>query len=499
MCHFSFKRVLFFAVAVTFSIMGSASDFKENSMTSLQNKIESYLTKASKNGFSGAVLVAQNNQVVFNRGFGFADRSNQTLFTPTTIVDTGSVTKQFTAAGILKLQELNKLSVNDQLSQYFEKLPADKQAITIHQLLTHSSGLVGGIGNGDFDHIPTEEYFKRLFDTKLLHPIGSKHYYSNAGYSVLARIIELVAKQEYESFIKQYLFKPAGMTATGYLAIDWQKHPQAKGYQYSIFDVGSMVKRYRDDGKISWVLKGNGGINSTQEDMFRWYKALNNNQVLSAESFKQFTTGYIKEYDDGDSQYAYGWAVFNSKRNTKVVAHNGSNGVFFYDYVMFPDEETLILFVTNGLTRPQYGMANAIEAILFNPETKVKDLKPDPLMQILQDTIAFKGDFDKLPSIIQQKYAKALTRKHYLNRLGIALQKNNYLDQAIALFQLNVKLFDDDGNLWDSLGEAYFAKKDYQLASNAFSKALDLKPEQNCYWCENSEDKLARSKKHLSQ
>ncbi|TQV70909.1 serine hydrolase [Aliikangiella marina] len=480
-----------------FSFSLQSNEINVDGLDEVYTKIDKYLSSATEKGFSGAVLIAKDGKIIVNQGYGFADRLRKITNTPETVIDVGSVTKQFTATAILKLEEMGKLTVSDPIKLYFHDLPRDKQKITIHQLLTHASGLVGGIGKGDFDHIPTDTYFTRLFSTQLLHPPGSKHYYSNAGYSVLARIIELVSDQEYEAFIQEHLFKPAGMKNTGYLLVDWNKLPQAKGYQYSVFDIGSMVKRYQHDKKISWVLKGNGGFNSTQEDMYRWYLALINHRVITEKSFAKLTQGYIDEYDDGDSQYAYGWAVFQSPRNTKVVAHNGSNGTFFYDFVMFPEEATVILFATNSLTRPQYRIANTLESILFKPDYEVTALQADPLAQILLDAIKYQGDFDRLPNIIKTKYADSIKRKHYLNRLGIALQNNNYLNQAVALFRLNVELFDNDGNLWDSLGEAYLAQNNYQLAIKSFERALELKPESDCYWCDNSAAKLKKSKAHL--
>jgi len=490
--YFLLVPSLFFCLTI------SAGEFSDHPDSNLHKRIDAYLTDASDNGFSGAVLVAKEGNVILNRGYGFADKIHKISNTPTTIFDVGSVTKQFTAAAILKLEEKHKLKVTDTLSQYFNHLPADKKEITIHQLLTHSSGIIGGIGNGDFHHIPTKDYFAQLFATDLLHPPGSKHYYSNAGYSVLARIIELVSGQEYEHFIRKELFAPAGMNDTGYLLPAWQKFTQAKGYQYNIFDIGSMTKRYIDDGKISWVLKGNGGINSTQEDMYRWYLALQNHQILSPASIKKLTAPHIKEYDDGDSYYAYGWAIFNSPRDTKVVAHNGSNGTFYYDFVWMPEERTVILFATNTLTRPLPGIPNQIEKILFDESYQAKPLKKDFMVSILNDAIAHHGDSDSLVKLIQSNYAKQLSKRHYLNRLGITLQKNGQVEKAIGLFKLNIHLFPGDGNLWDSLGEAYFSANQLKKSKAAFEKAIELKSPTHCYWCDNSQAKLDLIKQKLA-
>ena len=122
---------------------------------------------------------------------------------------------------------------------FFKDIPSDKKKITIHQLLTHSAGLLDVIGEDDFDHIPTEEFFKRLFNTQLLHKPGTKYLYSNAGYtSILARIIELESGNDYESFLNQHLFEPAGMKHTGYLKPEWDNKLIATGYARSVIEVG---------------------------------------------------------------------------------------------------------------------------------------------------------------------------------------------------------------------------------------------------------------------
>ena len=154
-----------------------------------------YLQAGVGEGFSGAVLIARGGEILLNEGYGFADKEQGAPMTPDTVVDIGSVTKQFTAAAILVLSDQGKLDVEDSIGRFFPNLPEDKSGITIHHLLTHTAGLVDGVGDGDFDHIPTEEFFRRVFDSELLSAPGERHSYSNAGYSVLARIVELSSGQ----------------------------------------------------------------------------------------------------------------------------------------------------------------------------------------------------------------------------------------------------------------------------------------------------------------
>jgi CubicO group peptidase (beta-lactamase class C family) len=137
----------------------------------------SYLQRLEKFGFSGVVLVARNGNPIFAQGFGLADRERGVPWTPATVSDIGSITKQLTAAAILKLQEENRLTLNDPLTKHFTGVPEDKRAITLHQLLTHSSGIVDLDGAGDWDPILRDEFVTRIFAQPLAFAPGTSYRY----------------------------------------------------------------------------------------------------------------------------------------------------------------------------------------------------------------------------------------------------------------------------------------------------------------------------------
>ncbi len=337
----------------------------------LETKIDNYFSKGVENGFSGAILVSKKGQIIINKGYGWANKKKKILNTSKTVFDIGSNTKQFTAAAILKLVEFNKLNLTDSISIFFTNLPIDKKNITIHQLLTHTSGFADAIG-GDFDDTSTEQFFQEVFQTELLH-ITSKFAYSNIGYSILARIIELVSEQSYESFLNTYLFKPLGMGQTGYLIPKWNPELLANGYTKNIIDFGSSVTHYQDAGSITWHLKGNGGINSTQEDMYKWYKGLSSYAVLNKSLFDKLTTSYVGNVSESFG-YAYGWGITESDRDTKRISHNGSNGAFSHTIDWLPDENVVILYATNASSPNVEKLAYLIEDIIFN-----ENYQPEPI------------------------------------------------------------------------------------------------------------------------
>jgi len=439
-------------------------------------KIDNYLNKSVSSGFAGAVLVAKKGEIIFNKAYGFANKEEHILNTTETIYDIGSVTKQFTATAILKLVQLNKLKLNDPLKTFFHDLPKDKKNLTIHQLLTHSAGLIDVIGEGDFDHMPRAVFFKELFDTALINEPGTKHEYSNSGYSILARIIELVSGEDYESFLNTHLFAPAGMKETGYLIPDWNPELYAIGYRENVINIGSMAARYRKEGQISWVLKGNGGFNSTLEDMYKWSIALKTNKVISKELTKILTTPYILEYEDGTSHYAYGWAIFKTDRQTTRITHNGSNGVFFHDYIWLPEEDLVIIYFTNAFTQQIMDVAWDIEKMIFDKDYKPRAIKVDISTEILKYALDYKDDIKGMSIQMKAEFGKKIRNPYYLNHLGYIFVREENLEKAIAVFELNVELFPEEANLWDSLGEAYLLKGDNKKALKYYQRAVKMDP-----------------------
>lgn len=437
-------------------------------------RIDQYLQDGVENGFSGALLIAMDGEILLNRGYGLANKSREISVSPNTVFTVGSVTKQFTAAAILKLSEQGKLRVDDQIDRFFETLPEDKKTITIHQLLTHTAGLRHSIGS-DFDQTDPDVFFTQVFKSELLFEPGERHAYSNLGYSLLARIIEVTSRQPYEAYLSNVLFQPANMHQTGYLLPDWLEESLAHGYQRNVIDRGTLIERYRSDQQVSWHLKGNGGIHSTQNDMYRWYQALRTNAILSEELTSSFTKPYVLEQENGVSYYAYGWAIFSSDRQTKVISHNGGNGVFFHDYLWLPEEDAVIIFSTNASSR-KVEVAWTIERMLFDTL-----YQPTPIIRNIYDFVVryahenSPDDAGALRGILAETYAEEIANASTLNRLGyILLDQPEQAEWAVALFEMNSTLFAGDANVWDSLGDGYVAIGQVENAIDCFRKATKL-------------------------
>jgi CubicO group peptidase (beta-lactamase class C family) len=313
-------------------------------------KIDEYMSRLERLGYSGALLVAKDGDVIVHKAYGWRDAEAKlpyTLDTPSTV---GSITKQFTAAGILALEEEGKLKTTDLMSKYFTGVPEDKQGITLHMLLTHSAGFPGAIGD-DYEQTGREEFIKRAMGRKLLFAPGSAYEYSNVGYSLLGAIIEIVTGKPYERYLHDRLFMRAGMEHTGYVIPKWEKSKLAHGVLDGEPWGTNLDRPWAPDGPY-WHLRGNGGILSTPADMYRWSLALDTDKVLSASSRKKLFTPYVKEGPNANSSYAYGWAVFPLPNGHTLIAHNGGNGIFAADFRRYPDDHVTYFITSNISDKP---------------------------------------------------------------------------------------------------------------------------------------------------
>ena len=333
------------AGALLVSAAATAEDPKEIVQGDIGEKLDAYFTALTDYGFSGAILVAKDGEVQIAKGYGPIERGKDIPVTSDSVFSIGSITKQFTAAAIMKLVEMGKVNLDDPVAKYFPHLPEERSDITLHHLLTHSAANYES-RKGDFDPVTREEIVDAALNRKLRVEPGRRYRYSNAGYSVLGAIVEKVSGQGYEEFLNEHLFKPAGMKDTGYLLPQWDEDRIAQGYHWDNHWGTVLEKPWLDDGP-GWVLRANGGIHSTVWDMYAWHKALLNDSVLSDESRELMFTPHQKEGTDSDSHYGYGWVISTTERGTKLITHNGGNGVMFADVRRYLGDDIVIIYMTS--------------------------------------------------------------------------------------------------------------------------------------------------------
>ncbi|MEZ5424720.1 MAG: serine hydrolase [Pyrinomonadaceae bacterium] len=454
-------------------------------------RIETYLGKLEKIGFSGSVLVELNGKKAISRGYGFRNEARKLKNTPDTVFDIGSVTKQFTGAAIIKLEMEGKLSTDDKITEYFDGVPEDKAAITIHQLLRHSSGLPGVVG-GDFDPISQSEFLEKLWKTPLQFENGTRFSYSNVGYSLLSMIIEKVSGETYEQYLYQHLWKPAGMEMTGYSRPKFDKGLIAVGYEGDR-EWGRPDEKPWDGNAPFWHLKGNGGILSTAEDLYRWDQALLSDKLLSREAKEKYYHPKLRPDEDPNPYYAYGWDMLRTDRNTLRAWHNGTNRVFYADFYRYLDEGIVIITLSNK-AHPNFSDAGReISRMIFEPDYQ----PPIPVA----DNSANRAFTDEMIGIVGEKGLAAGIKAYKERKRGVDLLERTVnskaydlfgekkLQGAIDLFELNVFAFPRSANAYDSLGEAYLEAGNRELAIKNYRKSLELNPENR-----NAEEMLERLK-----
>jgi CubicO group peptidase (beta-lactamase class C family) len=350
-------------------------------------RVDTYLTRLVPYGFSGAVLVAKDGQVILEKGYGLADRENKVPYTADMVSCIGSVTKQFTAAAILKLEMEGKLTTSDLISKYLPGVPPDKAGITIHHLLTHTAGLSGDLGGSDEEPIGRDVLVAKVMAAPLVSKPGERFEYSNEGYSLAAAIVERVSGTGYEAYLRQHVLLPAGLTDTGYQAPGWPLARLPIGYTPEGRPWGRVYKNgWLPDGP-GWYLRGNGGIQSTLADLYRWHLALEAGKVLSADAVKKFQTGYVASM--GGERYGYGWGVQTTRRGTNVVSHNGGNGFIFSDVRRYLDEKVVIIAMSNQPVIPATQLApRQLEALVFGDAEVVMPPVPVSVAKALRDALA---------------------------------------------------------------------------------------------------------------
>ena len=272
-----------------------------------------YFRKAAGLGFSGAVLAARGDEILLREGYGWADVKRRVPVTPETVFDIGSGVKAFTATAVLQLEERGRLATEDPISKHLTNVPPDKAAITIHQLLTHTSGI-------DFDYFydsaspaeravlrDREKYIAAVLAPPLAFKPGAGRVYSNTGFSLLAAVIENVAGVPYERYVRERLFEPAGMSATGYY-VPRDLRRVARGYNDGETDYGYPWETQWENRRPLWDLMGNGGMLTTLDDVYKWMRAIRGEKIVSQKSKDKMFQVYYPKSDQGQ-----GWNVWQTE------------------------------------------------------------------------------------------------------------------------------------------------------------------------------------------
>jgi len=441
-------------------------------------RIEEYMKRA--NGlkqFNGAVLVAENGKIVYKKGLGLANMEWNVANEADTKFRIGSVTKQFTSMLILQLVEGGKLKLDGKLSDYlpdYRKDIGDK--VTIHHLLTHTSGIPSYTGLPKFfedvsrDPYTVAEFVKKYTSGELEFEPGAKFRYNNSGYFLLGAVIEKLHGKPYEQVMKENIFDPLGMKNSGFDHHDAILPKRASGYQKT--PAGYTNAPYLDMS----IPYAAGSLYSTVEDLYLWDQALYQDKLISAASKELMYKPFLDDY-------AYGWGITKvtlsgSKEVVNSVQHSGGINGFSTIIVRYPAQKHLIILLDNTSQGANLGrISRDLTSILYNQPF---ELPKQSIAEVLMKTIS---ERDVAAAVKQYRELKATGGATYnfgeneLNMLGYQLLGAKKVKEAIEIFKLNVEVYPQSANPYDSLGEAYMAAGERELALANYRKSVALDPQ----------------------
>jgi CubicO group peptidase (beta-lactamase class C family) len=331
--------------SVTLVILTGSYCLSQTSPEDVATRIDDYLSRlVATDQLSGSVLVADDGEILISKGYGLANIEHDVPNTPHTKFRIGSITKQFTAMAIMMLQEQELLSVHDPISAYVLDCPEAWKDITIHHLLTHTSGIPEYVEFSDiweFLGLPrtiedTIAYFK---ESPLDFSPGTRHQYSNSGYVVLGYIIEAVTGEPYEVFLSQNIFEPLGMSNSGYDNYRTILLDRAAGYTR---EGGILMNGVHIE---TGALNASGALYSTVEDLFLWDQALYTTELVSEETLNTIFTAHVP-IEEGPNFYGYGWTV-GPLHNRASVRHSGRVESFHSRIFRYPEEGVCIILLFN--------------------------------------------------------------------------------------------------------------------------------------------------------
>lgn len=351
--------------------------------------------QAAVNEFSGSVLVSLEGKQVFAGGYGFANVEWQIPNTPQTKFRLGSITKQFTSMLVMRLQEQGKLKVQDAICQYLTPCPDTWKPVTVHHLLTHTSGIPSYTGLPNFMQkesilpLTHDELIGRFRDLPLEFEAGSRFKYNNSGYFLLGVIIEKVTGSTYEDVLQKEILTPLGMKDTGYDMPGKILPRRASGYTGRGRDLANAA--YLDMG----IPYAAGSLYSTVEDMLIWDQALYTDKLLPAAARDAMYTPF-------KDNYAYGWSVQAASPQTfgrTRLSHGGGINGFSTFITRVPDNRAAVIVLANNVTGGPNAVARDLLAILYGQPYKLPVVrtvaKVDP--KIYDQYV---GDYELAPKLV---------------------------------------------------------------------------------------------------
>lgn len=356
------RRAIGFIAICLFVSQAALGQKSTSSDREIAKKVDEYMKAAVEHErFSGSILIARDGKSIVSRGYGMANVEFDAPNTPQTVFRLASVTKQFTAASIMMLQERGKLSVNDPVCKHLAECPPAWQPITIRHLLTMTSGLpnLSGRDLGALSGLPVpwDQWFTAIKAKPMVEAPGETFRYNNNGYTALGLIIERLSGKTYGEFLQENIFTPLAMNRSGYEDPTRVIKNRATGYRYlpgePIANVpyAEMIRLYAA-----------GGVYSTTEDLLKWDQALYTDKILTRKSIEEMATPF-REMFPGKG---YGYGLWSSEQNgRREIAHGGNLAGFITYLARFPNEKVTVIVLSNNGRGSSLKISRVLSSIVF--------------------------------------------------------------------------------------------------------------------------------------
>jgi CubicO group peptidase (beta-lactamase class C family) len=407
--------------------------------------------------FNGNVLVVEKGKTIYQASFGYTNGSKKSRLTADYRFNIGSIGKEFNAVSIMMLKEEGKLNLDDKLSKFMPDLPTWADKISIKNLLQYTSGLP------DLNWKTIKNDGDILADMKMVEKLhfepGTNYEYNNSNTFFQRRIIEKASGMSFQKFVEKRMLQPCKMTKS---VID----PDLKGKNIAVSFNNNSVEDIRQFG-----MPFTGWVSVTDVDLYQWSQCLHQYKLINKASVNEILTPFLPF-----KQVGLGAGIIEGERWTEH-SHHGSS--FDFEALMYtqPSEDISIILLTNNKNFKVFEIKDAIKSILNGkpykkPKKSILKAMDDKIkeMNIVQ-LIAF---YDNLKAKYPSDYN--FDDDSELNSVGYSLMGNKRIDDAIEIFKLNVKLFPQTGNMYDSLGEAYLSKGDKINALINYKKTYELDP-----------------------
>ncbi|MCJ7772621.1 MAG: serine hydrolase [Desulfobacterales bacterium] len=481
-------------LGLLFFFNGGLSANDRQKEQSFENEISGLIQPFIENDlFQGRVLVAKNGKVIFNKGYGFANMEWEIPSNPETKYRIASISKQFTDLIILQLVSEGNIKLEGKIRDYLPSYRKETgEKVTIHQLMSHTSGLPNGghIVNGFWSrsehtriNYSKKDFIEKFCSGDLEFEPGTQFRYTSVGYIILGAIIEEICGKPYPEVFAERIAKKIGLHNTECDDNLSLVANRASGYARDSFGWKNSDYHYMP------ILDGAGTVLTTTEDLYKYDQALYTEKLLAREYldlfFKPIVAYSEPPFFSSGGYYSYGWIISNlsdakSRDGIKIISHGGSirGGSGFFGRQVDKNISVIILSNTE-IGSPALREIGMDILRILNGLEPLNSYKIPVRLVIGKEIVGngFNAAVEKYEDLKRNDFQLFDFRENQLNSLGYSLINKGMIDEAIAMLKRNVEAYPESANVYDSLAEAFMLSGRNDLAIKNYEKSLRLNPE----------------------